>query len=91
MSGQQLELSTLSRPWIDESFHGFSERVVAGLVPRQFTNDDLHKIYDEPPKTGHWGSLMARLKKAGLVRKVGYKVSERPTANCRPVSLWEVV
>ena len=81
-----VQLDLLKREWIKESeakFRLFNEK-----IPAEFTTDDLHKFLDAAPHENYWGSLMATLKKLKLVRKIGYKVSARPSANFRPVTLW---
>lgn len=90
MTQSLLQLDTLRRPWIDEAVDGFQTRVAAGLIPREFSTDDLHSVYDEPSEPNAWGSMLAQLKKAGTIIKVGYRVSSRPSANCRPISLWRI-
>lgn len=83
----QLELANLKRDWIDDAV----TRFMAATKLQAFTTDDLHKIIPEPSQRNYWGSLMARLKKEKRIRKIGFRVSERPSANSRPISLWESV
>lgn len=89
MTQPLLQLDTMRRPWIDDAVDQFP-RIAYHLLP-EWTSDDLHRHLPEPPEKNAWGSLLARLKKSGVIRKVGYRVSERPSANCRPVSLWKTV
>jgi hypothetical protein len=84
-----LQLDEMKRKWIEDSVRFFP--FIRAKLGNEFCSDDLHRIMPAPPSPNHWGSLVAHLKKAGSIRKIGYKVSTRPTANCRPVSLWEVV
>ena len=88
MTQPLLKLDDLKRDWIDESVSWFS---VHKHKFDELTSDDLHGWLPEPPDKNYWGSLLARLKKQKLIRKVGYKVSERPSANCRPIALWQTV
>ena len=81
-----VQLDLLKREWIEESVGRFQS--LARVIPPEFTTDDLHRYLEEPPHDNYWGSLVATMKKLKMIRKVGYRVSARPTANCRPVSLW---
>ena len=83
----QLELSEMRRDWIYDAVRLFPS---IGIT-KPFTTDQLHNFFTRPPHDNYWGSLMARLKKQNYIRKIGYKVSDRPSANSRPVSLWEVI
>ena len=83
-----LQLDTLRRAWVDESVAWF---IAHNFQFDELTSDDLHGKLPEPPHANYYGSLLAALKKLGHVRKLGYRVSTRPSANCRPVSLWQTV
>ena len=88
MTQPLLQLDEMRRPWIDESVAWFAANKFRF---EEFTSDDLHVWLPAPPEKNEWGSLLARLKKARLIRKIGYRVSARKEANCRPVSLWQTV
>ena len=87
MTQPTLKLDEMKRKWIDDAVAIFPS---IGIT-KHFTTDELHNLFTAPPHPNHWGSLMASLKKRGWVVKAGYRVSTRPSANCRPVSLWEIV
>ena len=87
MIGNQLELSELKRCWIDEAALRFKVH-----APRlgQFTNEDLHRLFPAPEHPNWWGVLFAQLRNKGLIRRVSARSSNRPEANGRLISVWEV-
>jgi hypothetical protein len=89
MSAIQLELTTLRRDWIEESF----PLVVQALQDkRTFTSDDLYNWNLGKPECVNWyGALMAKLSKSKIIRKIGYQTSTRKQANGRVVAVWERV
>ena len=84
----QLELATIKRAWIDEAAARFALH-----APRlgQFTNEDLHRLLPVPDHVNWWGVLFASLKNKGLIRRVSARPSNRPEANWRLISVWEVI
>jgi len=85
---KQLELSGLKREWIDDCE---SRVAIIGYALGQFTADDLHGRIPKPEHHNWYGVLLAKLKNVGVVRRVGYRPSERQQANGRVVAVWEVV
>jgi hypothetical protein len=83
----QLELTGLKRVWLDDAFAKFCRN----RPVFSFTADDLHKILPAPEHQNWWGVLTARLKNAGVIRRVGAQPSTRPEANGRMVSVWEAI
>ena len=87
MTQTTLQLDEQKLQWVEHALATW--RFIVNDLPREFSCDALHNRIVPPPHPNHWGSLIARLKKEGLIRKVGYKVSERKSANGRPISLWQ--
>lgn len=54
----------------------------------EFTSDTLHIIMPRPAHPNWWGVLMASAKHRGLIEPVGYRTSERKSANGRVVRVW---
>jgi len=80
-------LDEIKREWIEDK----SSRVPLVMGHgAPFTSDDLHCLFGAAPHRNWWGVLMAQLKHAGLVERVGYRPSERKEANGRVVSVWKV-
>lgn len=82
----QLPLSDLKREWIAES----APIVLQAMRGREFTADDLHGLCDPPWSHNWWGVLCAKLKNKGLLERVGYRQSQRKSANGRVVAVWRV-
>lgn len=80
------QLNLLWRDWIEEN----TPCVLSTMAGKQFTSDDLHKTLGAPPQQNWWGVLLARLKNKGLVRRVGYKPSERTERNGGVIAVWEI-
>ena len=82
----QLELRDLRRPWAEEALP-----TLAAMLPQlgQFTADDLHGKLPEPQHSNWYGVLMACARNAGIIRRVGDRVSSRKEANGRRVAVWE--
>jgi hypothetical protein len=55
-----------------------------------FTTDDLHAAIEAPVQRNWWGVLMAQLKRAGDIERVGYQMSKRKEANGRAVAVWRI-
>lgn len=83
---EQLELPGTRREWIDDA----APRLVMMLPTLgRFTSDDIHRLLPPPAHANWFGILVATLKNRGLVRKVGYKPSERKERNGGVISVWE--
>ncbi len=41
-----------------------------------------------PPDGRAWGAVLLRSARAGVLKKVGWTISEDPTTHCSPVALW---
>jgi len=59
----------------------------------EFTTDDLRHLGAPDlevakEQSAFWGSLAAAASRAKRIRRVGYRPSDRPSANGRPVSVW---
>lgn len=54
-----------------------------------FTTDDVWALVAHPPEPRAIGALIRTAAQAGRIRRVGWKVSERPECHCRPVAMWE--
>jgi len=83
----QLELTTLTRPWIEDVKANFWKLANRG----QISADDVHEVFGEPPHNSQFGGLFAKLKQAGMIREVGRVRSKRPERNGAKVSLWKIV
>lgn len=77
-------LSEIKRAWIENA----AEQIVQ--IFSDFTTDDLHEYFAEPMEKNWWGVLMAKLKNEGKVERIGYKQSNRKSANGRVVAVWRV-
>jgi hypothetical protein len=78
-----LQLGELKRVWVDAMI----ENITALQVSDKFTSDDAHR-WGTPEHPNWWGVLMAVAKQRGLIEPVGYKSSERKSANGRVVRVW---
>lgn len=80
---------------------GWSERAMAMLVrylkqmqDTQFQNEDF-RVWAEreglatPPHLRAYGSIMAKARKAGMIRAVGYEAVDNPTAHQAFARVWE--
>jgi len=57
---------------------------------RQFTAADLVDMgVAEPDHPNHWGSLLAKAKSQGLIRRVGYGTSRRAGRNGGVCATWQ--
>jgi hypothetical protein len=56
------------------------------------TADDVRAAVELPRGIGPrcYGAVPTALAKAGLIRAVGYRPSERPEAHGRPVTIWQL-
>jgi hypothetical protein len=90
----QLELDEIKRTWIETAFAQFQtlrrENIFAEML-KEFTADDLHTLLTPPENVNWFGILFARLKRAGLIRRVSARASTRPAANGRLVSVWQSI
>ncbi len=80
----QLELDSVKHAWIES----VTPRILA--MPREFTTDDLHVMFDPPAQRNWWGVAMAQLRNLGRLEQVGYRKSTRPEANGRKIQLWRI-
>jgi hypothetical protein len=80
-----LQIDVLKRQWCENAlpcFYLFS-------ALQEFTSDDLHRhVPTQPEHPNWWGVLMAVAKQRGLIEPVGYRTSERKSANGRVVRVW---
>lgn len=83
----QLELTTIKRQWIDDAVASFPSL----KLPPVFCADDLHKHLPEPTEANWLGCFFAVLRNSKRIRRVGYKVSERPSRNGAEVKTWEKI
>ena len=80
------QLSLFKNQWLSNA-----ETVVCSIMQgREFSTDDLHGKLPEPECPNWFGIAMAKLKNKGLVERTGYKPSERPLANGRPIAIWRL-
>lgn len=54
-----------------------------------FTAYDLHAMVREPSNPNHWGPRLPVAAKRGLIRKVGYRKSDRPGTRGSAVAVWQ--
>lgn len=45
-------------------------------------------IVVEPPSKRAWGGITARVVRAGIIKRVGYRSVANPKAHCTPCSVW---
>ena len=88
MSGQQLELKSMKRQWIDDVAGQFAAHAEKGF---EFSADWIHANFTEPWEPNWYGGLLAKLKNEGLIQEIGRVVSSRPERNWAKISLWKVV
>lgn len=57
------------------------------------TADDVRSAVRLPPEIGPrcLGAVPGELARAGLIRRIGYTPSTRPTAHARPTAVWELL
>ena len=48
-------------------------------------------IVPEPPSKRAWGAVILKAKKAGLIRKIGFRNVKNPKAHCTPATLWKKI
>ena len=84
----QLELTSLERPWLDECLPR-----AALLIPTmgEFTNHELKARLPKPSHVNYYGALWAKLKQAGLVKCAGFKTSKSKSRNGSAVRVWVAV
>lgn len=80
------QLSLLDREWVN--LH--APLVLTAMAGREFSSDDLHAILPEPDNDNLYGVLVARLRCAGAILRVGSVKSTRPSANGRHVGLYRL-
>ena len=81
---EQLEIATLRRDWIEESI----DQLVHILKPQSFTADALHLLLISPDHDNWFGAMVACMKKRGLIKEIGWKVSKRRERNGARLILW---
>ena len=81
-----LDLSELKRAWIDDALVAFNARAFSIGT---FCADDLHQYLPAPPHKNYFGSLVAKLRRAGRIKEVGRVKSTRPERNGAKVTLWQ--
>lgn len=58
----------------------------------EFTADDLTALgVPDPDHTARWGSLFAAMKRAGVIKPIGYRASTRKTRNGGVCRVWTAV
>ena len=83
------QLDLLKRTWLDDVEPAICRSIPSGDV---FTCDRLHQVVPcEPQHVNWWGVLLARMKRKGMIAKLGWVASERIEANGRPVALWRMI
>ena len=78
----------------DSWWRDSAERAVVELARRgtDFSAEDVLELgVPEPDKSCRWGSLFAAMKKAGVVRPVGWRTSRKPSRNSAVVRVWQGV
>ncbi len=81
------QLNLLDRDWIADKMPAFVSFL--NQWDGTFTSDELHRILGEPPHPNWFGVFLANAKRMGLIEKIGWKESERKSANGRVVRLWQ--
>ncbi len=81
-----LDLTTVKRKWLDDAL-----AFLPPMIPfmGRFTSDDLHIILPKPDHQNYYGVLCTQLKRAGLIKPVGFKTSTRKERNGGTVRVWE--
>lgn len=65
--------------------------VLAAMAGKEFTADEIHKVVtEEPEQVNHYGALVAKLRCEGKIERIGYRPSQRVSANRRVVAVWRV-
>lgn len=82
----RLQLSLLDREWVNIN----SPLVLTAMNGRDFSSDDLHTILPQPDNNNLYGVLVAHLRCAGAIIRVGSVKSRRKSANGRYVGLYRV-
>lgn len=80
-------LAALSAPWFNVlSWQQAIEREARS--GRLFTADDLRAAYDLPDVGNALGGLLMRAARAGLIIRMGYRPSRRPSRSGGVISIW---
>lgn len=79
------QLDLLQRTWIEDSIP-IVERAIRGL--ESFNGDLLHSILPAPPELNWYGILLCRMKRRGLIERIGYIQSTRPERNKGVIAQW---
>ena len=80
-------LDEIRRDWIESA----ARRVPVMFDPgTEFSSDDLHAKLGDPPVANWVGVLAAKLRNEGMIEPVGYRKSERRSANGRVLSVWRL-
>jgi hypothetical protein len=80
-----LKIDVLKRDWVENTIGILRDTFLSGT---EFSTDKLHRIILKPEHPNWWGVLMAVAKQRGLIDPVGYRTSERKSANGRVVRVW---
>lgn len=83
----QLNLDIVKRTWIDESIPAV---IFFAMRERTFTTDELHRVIGDPPEPNWLGAMIAQLRNKKIIRKIGYRTSQRKEANGRAIAIWEI-
>lgn len=94
MTGEQLKEQGVQRvlenneEWADLAMSYLKSVAAWG----DFTSDDLHVTCTAngiaPPHRNAWGALFRKASKLGLIKRVGYRKSQRPASHSRVVAVW---
>ena len=55
---------------------------------REFTAEDVRHLAGSPTRANAFGSRFLSAARKGLIRKVGYRNSTRPSLHAHPVAVW---
>ena len=81
------QLDLLQRDWIEDVWPVVVQWVCERGEP--WTSDDLHEVIPTPANRNWYGILLAKLRNVGLIEKVGWLESSRPSANGRVIRVWQ--
>jgi len=84
------DLTEIKSQWIDEAIEWIvsMKHNIRGQI---WSTDAVHCwAMKDAPSPNHYGALIARMKKLGLIEEAGYKRSTRPSANGRRILMWRL-
>lgn len=83
----QIEMSLENESWTHQCMNRFFIFFGSG---DQFTADDLHGKFPEPPHFNAYGNLLHVMKKQNYIEHVSYTRSTRPERNGGLIRVWRV-